>query len=323
MTRDCKSLGFGLRRFESYFQHHFCMNPPIYLTELLHLPPEKFSQLKLVFNNNWTYKSNEVAAEIKAGLNITDESPYFDLLNRYTHGQAELVKKSVTTHNPYGRKRYHNGNYVLSFIPLGHKSWLLINAFKVIDQEKCFVGADYSALPEVAGYLDRLVITWDNRATQNIIMRDPDTIKSLTVKTILDRPYYEVEEQFPGYDKVCVSGADLQYLLQLPSWQTALANQKAVYLITDRKTGKHYVGSASGEEMLLGRWQSYVKNGHGGNAELRQVVQNYGINYIRENFYYSILDTFKSTTNPDVILARETWWKQALWSKAPFGYNDN
>ena len=22
MTRDCKSLGFGLRRFESYFQHH-------------------------------------------------------------------------------------------------------------------------------------------------------------------------------------------------------------------------------------------------------------------------------------------------------------
>ena len=23
MTRDCKSLGFGLRRFESYFQHHF------------------------------------------------------------------------------------------------------------------------------------------------------------------------------------------------------------------------------------------------------------------------------------------------------------
>ncbi len=22
MTRDCKSLAFGLRRFESYFQHH-------------------------------------------------------------------------------------------------------------------------------------------------------------------------------------------------------------------------------------------------------------------------------------------------------------
>ncbi len=24
MTRDCKSLAFGLRRFESYFQHHVC-----------------------------------------------------------------------------------------------------------------------------------------------------------------------------------------------------------------------------------------------------------------------------------------------------------
>ena len=25
MTRDCKSLAFGLRRFESYFQHHIYM----------------------------------------------------------------------------------------------------------------------------------------------------------------------------------------------------------------------------------------------------------------------------------------------------------
>lgn len=28
MTRDCKSLGFGLRRFESYFQHQYEKTAP-------------------------------------------------------------------------------------------------------------------------------------------------------------------------------------------------------------------------------------------------------------------------------------------------------
>ena len=30
MTRDCKSLAFGLRRFESYLQHHGLKRPFLY-----------------------------------------------------------------------------------------------------------------------------------------------------------------------------------------------------------------------------------------------------------------------------------------------------
>ncbi len=30
MTRDCKSLAFGLRRFESYFQHQFQALGPVF-----------------------------------------------------------------------------------------------------------------------------------------------------------------------------------------------------------------------------------------------------------------------------------------------------
>jgi hypothetical protein len=55
-------------------------------------------------------------------------------------------------------------------------------------------------------------------------------------------------------------------------WLAALENQKPVYLITDKKTGKLYVGSATAQYgMLLQRWSSYVENGHGGNVELKQL----------------------------------------------------
>jgi len=89
-------------------------------------------------------------------------------------------------------------------------------------------------------------------------------------------------------------------------------------LITDKKTGKMYVGSAYGEDMILGRWTSYVKNGHGGNKELKDLE----FDYIKENFRFSILDIYKSTIDDNVILKREAWWKNTLQTRE-FGYNKN
>lgn len=44
-------------------------------------------------------------------------------------------------------------------------------------------------------------------------------------------------------------------------------------MITDKATGKLYVGSATANDgMLLSRWSSYVQNGHGGNIELKIIV---------------------------------------------------
>ena len=63
-----------------------------------------------------------------------------------------------------------------------------------------------------------------------------------------------------------------------------MENQKAVYLIVDTKTGKKYVGSAYGDNMLLGRWRNYIANGHGGNKLLKSL----DFEYIKENFKYSM-----------------------------------
>ena len=97
----------------------------------------------------------------------------------------------------------------------------------------------------------------------------------------------------------------------------------AVYLITDNKTGKLYVGSATAQYgMLLQRWSNYVSDGHGGNEGLKAVVQEHGFDYVKANFQYSILENYNARMDDNYILKRESWWKEALRSRE-FGYNKN
>ena len=106
-------------------------------------------------------------------------------------------------------------------------------------------------------------------------------------------------------------------------WIAALESQKAVYLITDTNNGKLYVGSAtSSYGMLLQRWSNYVSNGHGGNKELKRIVDSEGIEYVQSYFRYTILENYNSKVDDAVVLERESWWKNILLTRT-FGYNDN
>ncbi|MFX6322755.1 GIY-YIG nuclease family protein, partial [Acinetobacter baumannii] len=57
---------------------------------------------------------------------------------------------------------------------------------------------------------------------------------------------------------------------------------------------------------------------HGGNKGL----VNLDLSYMEENFRFSILDIFKSTVDDNVIIQRESWWKETLQIRK-FGYNLN
>lgn len=106
-------------------------------------------------------------------------------------------------------------------------------------------------------------------------------------------------------------------------WLDALRNQKAVYLITDTSNGKMYVGSATAQYgMLLQRWTNYIDNGHGGNVELKYIVDTKGFDYIKANFQYSVLENYNARMDDNYILSREKWWKDTLCTRQ-FGYNKN
>ena len=132
-------------------------------------------------------------------------------------------------------------------------------------------------------------------------------------------------DDFIGYDKVKLSYFQLQNIIKKwkRDWVSALESQKAVYLITDTNNGKLYVGSATSDNgMLLKRWEVYVENGHGGNKNLIQLVNEKGIDYIKNYFQYSILENYNSTISDELILERESWWKEVLKTRI-FGYNAN
>ena len=51
-------------------------------------------------------------------------------------------------------------------------------------------------------------------------------------------------------------------------------------------------------------------------------VNKEGIDYIKRNFQYSILENYNAKVDDSVILERESWWKETLQSRK-FGYNAN
>lgn len=295
----------------------------IKFTELLHLANEDMSKLKLVFNSNWQYDAEAWTPEVRSKLG--ESSRYFNLLAMYRFGEVSVVKESVKTHNPDAHiKRFSNGDIIFCFIPYSSdKNWLLVNAYKVLNNSKPLIDVDEESFAEYAPLFGRLVVHYEDKG-RNVVVRSGNIIDTITVKTILEHPYDQIEAEFPGYENVNLSWSELKHILKLKTWQTALENQKGVYLITDTATNKRYVGSASGEDMLLGRWRSYAENGHGHNKELKALVEEQGLDYIKYNFRYSILDIYKSTTDDETIIARESWWKEVLLTRNPeFGYNAN
>ena len=100
---------------------------------------------------------------------------------------------------------------------------------------------------------------------------------------------------------------------------------KGVYVITDLSTGQQYFGSASGEANgLWQRWSAYahLSNLTGGNHDLERLRAERGDAHIIGNFQYTILEIFDPKTRAEVILQRETFWKNALDTKA-HGMNRN
>lgn len=115
-------------------------------------------------------------------------------------------------------------------------------------------------------------------------------------------------DEFPGYENIRLSFSQLETIIRnkRSGWLDALRNQKAVYLITDTSNGKMYVGSATAQYgMLLQRWTNYIDNGHGGNVELKHIVDTKGFDYIKANFQYSVLENYNARMDDNYILSRE------------------
>ena len=224
---------------------------------------------------------------------------------------------------------FKEGVIAIGFIRIRDDYWLMTGMVEVLNDNG--LGKPATAKYLTKKYNFRLVIKF-HKDFQNGIVKASTIINQLEVIEIWNPDKGLGEKAFPGYKNVTIDYGDLKKKVELSDeWRTALKARKGVYLISDKLTGKLYVGSAYGEDGILGRWTTYltsgydkneVENGQYPNIEFQKLIREKGLSYIKENFQYSILETFTDDVSDEYIIARESYWKEALLSRK-FGYNAN
>ena len=132
-------------------------------------------------------------------------------------------------------------------------------------------------------YEDRLIIDW-GRGTL-----------AWHQSGSLEKPVVAIQshgaEVFSGYENLILSFDQLNTIINnrpvYESWHTALEAVKAVYLIVDTVSGQQYVGSAYGDDGLLGRWKAYIDTRDGGNKKIKELLRKEPERY--HKFQFSIL----------------------------------
>jgi len=219
-------------------------------------------------------------------------------------------------------KKNFERDFILSLIYYRRDEWMFGGIYKRKDVQRVEDHFEYDTelLDFRKDLIGRLVIHFHRPGRQSYLKLEK-WVDKLKVVEILRKPY-SVKE-FPGYENVLIDFDLLKIIIEReePKWKTALSSVKGVYIITDRSNGKIYVGSAYGEDSFWSRWSLYAKNGHGGNKELKKIIDEKGREYA-SNFQFSILEVRAPTTDKDEIQKRESHWKNVLKSRE-FGYNEN
>lgn len=222
-------------------------------------------------------------------------------------------------------RRNFDRKYIISLIELPEKDkWLFAGAFTSdqchYDETSKYYIYDTTEVTSLNELNGRLIIDFKRSARAPYLLAE-NWSESMVISQIL--PIKMAVQEFKAYNSTSIDKATLDIIFsqKITSWYTALSSVSGIYLITDKNSGKLYVGSATGEGGFWQRWSNYAQDGHGGNKELIQVLREHGSDYAY-NFQYSILEIADTHSSNECILERESYWKNVLFSRE-HGYNTN
>lgn len=181
--------------------------------------------------------------------------------------------------------------------------WSVVENRGEISRDKFLRIFDLVVSEQMADLRNRLVIGWKSPRTWRL---NGPTGASYPVVEIADSQ----PVPFPGFDQLVLDHAKLQSVMRehrYASWRTALSSVIGIYLITDTRDGRQYIGKADGAESIRQRWNAYAVNGHGGNVELRSLDA--------ASFRFSLMRVFDPATPTREIDAAESHFKFALDSR--------
>lgn len=234
----------------------------------------------------------------------------------------ELFKGNFKSWQEWQNRKNFERDYIFSLIYYNRDEWVFGGIYRQRGAEKIGNRFKYDTelLEAYSNLIGRLIIRFRRPGRQSYLNLEKWADK-LEVIEILRKPYSV--GPFPGYENVIIDFNLLKTIIEKeePSWKAALSSVKGVYIITDKSNGKIYVGAAYGDDSFWSRWSLYAKNGHGGNRELKKIIDEKGMEYA-SNFQFSILEVRSPVTDKDEIIKREMHWKNVLKSRE-FGYNEN
>jgi len=161
--------------------------------------------------------------------------------------------------------------YPQKSIPCGH-SWITLDRVECLDVFKGVLHIDWSAPLQWLQNKDRPLVIVDNK----------------------------VLKRYPGDGDLLISLEELKRVVsnsEYSDYRAKLSNVQGVYEIYSTEVGKTYIGSATGEEGVLGRWKNYAETGHGGNKYLK------GLDYSK--FLFSFRKTYPMGTLSEEVIHRE------------------
>jgi len=281
-------------------------------------------RIKLRFNTNW--KDQET-------------KKYYDFVDMYQSDSPDF-EPYILSIGSHGKKRNKVEDIQFQFIEVESHKWLFVGAYNILEESSkthtningiTFNFANAFRISELDKYKDRLIVDWINKP-QSFFYTDRNLIDNVKIDSILKEGYFETSKEFPGFENLSLTYQALKTNINNPLWRENLSNVYAVYVITDMKKGKLYVGSATGEEGVFGRFSTYLKDGYDKlelednkypNVKLKELVTKEGLQYIKDHFKYTILEIFpKNEIGKIKALTREVYFKEVLLTKV-FGYNAN
>ncbi len=208
----------------------------------------------------------------------------------------------------------------MRFYPRGNEYWLFGGIWKVIKRNNRYKVklSDFGK-----EFIGRLLVQY-KYGKKNTRPNFEKHYHGINVSEIFNQKYSG--EDFPGSNNIHIEFIKLKHIFHInkSDWKATLEHIDGIYLITDTKNGKKYVGSAYGGEGIWSRWKNYIDNGHGGNQCLKGLINKKGLKYAEKNFKFAILETYKFGTSKYTIESRESYWKNVFMSKdKKYGYNEN
>ncbi len=170
-----------------------------------------------------------------------------DLYNLYKTDRAEFLAYQ----NSQSKDVFNGVDYIVSFI--GEEGTLLrfIGVYQIISRKRTIDNRFEYQMSEIIGQFEdlkeRVIIRWNNAISWH------QWIKNL-MEVIEIQPGLHYK-QFTDYFDFILNFDELKEIVmnQYSDWKRMLSATKGIYLISDTKTGKLYVGSAYGESGIWGR----------------------------------------------------------------------